>query len=633
MFEYIHNNRKLVQFFLALITLPFAFFGIESFVSSSAGGNAVATVGSIKISQQELQAALREQQERLRQQFGRDMPAAMMESPEVRRAVLENLITQRTLTQHAIKSHLAVGDAQLGEAIQSIPAFQDDGKFSRARYDAYVAGQGLSPQEFERRLRQEIMLQQALGAVREGTLTSNTSVDRWIAALQEVREISEAQLKPEQFIGQVKLAADASKKFYDANLKLFEAPEQLRAEYLVLSQEALAAQITVSDKEIADWYQAHADRYKQNEERQASHILINAGKDANEATVKAAQAKAEDILAQLKRAPGDFAKLAKQHSQDPGSAVKGGDLGWFTRGAMVKPFEDAAFALKPNEISGIVRSDFGFHIIKLTAVKAEHARPLAEVRSEIGEELKRQAAAKKYAELAEAFNNTVYEQSDSLNPAAEKFKLTIQQSPWLGKTGAPGQLGNAKLLGALFSDDAIKNKRNTEAVEVAPNTLIAARVLEHKPAAQLPFDGVKANIEQRLVREEATKLALKEGEARLAKLSKGEAAEAAWGAARSVSRADNAGLSADALRAVFKADTAKLPAYAGAASPDGGYVLYRIAQVKPYAGGSDDARAKKLRQDYARIVAEEEFSAWVGSLRHKFPAEINKAALESKEKP
>ena len=189
------------------------------------------------------------------------------------------------------------------------------------------------------------------------------------------------------------------------------------------------------------------------------------------------------------------------------------------------------------------------------------------------------------------------------------------------------------MLGALFSDDAIKNKRNTEAVEVAPNTLIAARVLEHKAASQLPFDTVKTEIEKRLVREEAAKLAQKEGEARLARLAKGEAVEASWGAARSISRAEGGGVSADALRAIFKADTAKLPAYAGVALPDGSYVLYRIAQVKPYAGGADDARAKKLRQDYARIIAEEEFSAWLASLRQKFPVEINKSALESKEKP
>ncbi len=635
MFDFVQKNRRIVQVFLVLITLPFAFFGIESFVSSSGGADTVATVGKSKISQRELEQALREQQERMRQQFGREIPAAMLESPEIRRAVLDTLVTQRVLAQHTAKSLLTVDDAQLSASIQGIQAFHDDdGKFSRQRYDAYVAAQGMSQAEFERRLRQEISLQQALGAVREGVVAANASADRWVAALQEVREISDMQLKPEQFAGQVKLAGDAARKYYEANPKLFEAPEQLRAEYLVLSQDALASQITVSDKEIADWYQAHADRYKKGEERHAGHILITAAKDAGEAAEKTAQAKAEDILAQVRRTPADFAKLAKQHSQDPGSAEKGGDLGWFARGMMVKSFEDAAFALKPNEISGIVRSDYGFHIIKLIAVKEAQMQPLAQVRGEIVDEIKRQSAAKKYAELAESFNNTVYEQADSLDPAAEKFKLAIQQSAWLGKNGAPGQLGNPKLLAALFSDDAVKNKRNTEAIEVAPNTLIAARVLEHKPASQVSLEVVKAEIEKRLLREEAVKLAQKEGEARLARLGKGEsvAVDMSWGAARGVSRAESAGLPAEALRAIFKADVAKLPAYAGVTLPDGSYVLYRIAQVKPHAVGADDARAKKLRQDYSRIVAEEEFTAWLASLRLKYPLEINKAVLEGKEK-
>lgn len=638
MFDYIQNNRTAVQIFLVLITLPFAFFGIESFVGGSGSANTVASVGSTKISLQELQQALREQQDRMRQQFGREIPAAMLDSTEVRRAVLDNLVIQRVLALYTEKSHLVVDDAQLSDAIQSIPAFQDDGKFSRQRYDTYVTGQGMSQQEFERRLRREISLQQALGAVREGGVPVNASADRWVAALQEVRGINEAMLKPEQFVGQVKLAADAAKKFYDANPKAFETPEQSRAEYLVLSQEALAAQLTVSDKEVSDWYQAHADQYKQAEERQASHILINVAKGADEATVKAAQAKAEGILAEVKRMPADFARLAKEYSQDPGSAQKGGDLGWFQRGAMVKAFEDAAFVLKPNEISGLVRSDFGFHIIKLTGIKSEKARSLAEVRGEIVNELKKQAATKKYGELAESFSNTVYEQSDSLKPAAEKFNLTIQQSPWFGRNGTAGNgtagpFSNAKLLGALFSDDAIKNKRNTEAVETAPNTLVAARVLQYKAAAQVPFDQVKAEIEKRLVHDEAAKAAQKEGEARLAKLTKGEAVEMAWGVTRDVSRAEAGGLPGDAVRAIFKTDVSKLPAYAGASLLDGSYALYRISQVKPFAGGADDPRTKKLRQEYARIVAEEDFSSWLTSLRQSFPVEINTPALDSKEKP
>ncbi|MCX7178901.1 MAG: peptidylprolyl isomerase, partial [Proteobacteria bacterium] len=282
----------------------------------------------------------------------------------------------------------------------------------------------------------------------------------------------------------------------------------------------------------------------------------------------------------MKKSPNDFAKLAKQHSQDPGSAEKGGDLDWFGRGMMVKPFEEAVFSLKENEISSVVRSDFGFHIIKLSGIKAERAKPLQEVRGEIAEELKRQGAAKKYAELAEAFSNTVYEQSDSLKPAAEKFKLTLQQSPWISKGATlPGPLGNAKLNAALFSDDAIKNKRNTEAVEVTAKNLVAARIVEHKPASLQPLEAVKGEIEKRLVREEALKLAQKSGEAYLAKLKQGEQPDLAWGAVHSISRVSAPGIAPEAVRSIFSSDVAKLPAYAGVQLSNGGYALYRTMRI------------------------------------------------------
>jgi len=634
MFDYIRNNKRIVQVFLALITLPFAFWGVESYVRNAGVGVDVASVGGSKVTQQELLQALRDQQARMRQQLGREVPAEMLDSPEIRRSVLESLINQRVMAMHAAKSRVFVGDAQLGATIQSIPAFQEGGKFSRALYDAYVASQNMNQAQFEYRLRQDLALQQTMSAVREGTVAARAAGNHWIAALQEEREVSEISFKPEQFAAQVKPSAESINAYYEANRKAFEIPEQLRAEYLMLSQDQLTAQIAVSDADISTWYQAQTDRYKQGEERRASHILLLAGKDASSAEVKAAQAKAEDILQQVKKSPAEFPRLAKQHSQDPGSAEKGGDLGWFGRSMMVKPFEDAVFALKEDELSGVVRSDFGFHIIKLAGIKGERARPLQEVRAEIVEELKRQGAAKKYAELAEAFGNTVYEQADSLKPAAEKFKLPLQQGPWIVKgRNAPNPFDNQKLNAALFSDDAVKNKRNTDAVEISPKVLVAARVLEHKPAALQPLETVKAEIEKRLAREEGLKLAQKEGEATLAKLLKGEAVNLVWGAPRSVSRVNAPGMAVPALRAVFATSVSKLPAYAGIPSMDGRYVLYRIGQVKPFAAGAEDsAQTKSLRQQYINIHADEEFSAWLAALRLRNPVEINKAVLESKER-
>lgn len=633
MLEFVRNNRRVTQGFLALITLPFAFWGIESYVRNVDVGAGVATVGSGKISQQEFQAALREQQDRMRAQLGGRVDPAMFESAQVRRAVLDSLVTKRLLGEQAQKSRLLVGNEQLAQFIAGVPSLQEGGKFSRERYEALVAAQGMSKEMFEARLRQDMAMQQLMQPVADAGIAGQVAASRWLATQTEQREVGEVRLLPEAYAGQVKLAADAAQKYYEANRKQFELPEQVRAEFLVLSRDALTAQAAIGDEEIKAYFQSRIDRYKEGEKRRASHILIRAAKVAPEAETKAARSKADELLVQARKAPGDFARLAKQNSQDPGSAEKGGDLDWFGRGAMVKAFEEAAFALKEGQISDVVRSDFGFHIIRLTGVRAERVKSIEDVKAEILAELKREAGTKRYAEAAEAFGNMVYEQADSLKPAAEKWKLEPRQTPWLAKGGKlPPPFDNPKLAAALYSDDALKNKRNTEAVEVAAGTLVSARVLEHKPAALQPLEAVKGDIEKRLIRDEAVKLAIKDGEEKLGRLAVGAAVDLAWSPARSVSRIAPQGLPPDALRAVFKADAGKLPAHAGFASPGNGYALYRISSVKPGEAAKDDPRSGALVQQYARFVAEEEFAAWLAILKEQYPVQINKAALESKER-
>ncbi|MDK9702170.1 MAG: SurA N-terminal domain-containing protein [Sulfuritalea sp.] len=634
MLDFVRNNKKITQIFLALITLPFAFWGVDSYVRNADVGAGVALVGSGKITRQELDSALREQQDRMRAQLGGKLDPALFDTPQMRRAVLDSLVTQRLLAEQAQKAKLVVGNEQLVQFIASVPSLQENGKFSRERYEALVAGQGMSKEMFEARLRQDMAMQQLMLPVTEAGITGQAAAGRWLSAQLEQREVGELRLLPEAYVSQVKLAADAAQKFYEANRKKFEMPEQVRAEFLVLSRDALTAQATVSDEEVRAYYQSHTDRYKDGETRRASHILIRAAKDAPDVEAKAAKAKADELLTQVKKAPADFAKLAKANSQDPGSAEKGGDLDWFGRGAMVKAFEDTAFALKEGQISDVVRSDFGFHIIRVTGVRAERVKPLEEVKAEIVAEIKRETGMKKYAETAEAFGNMVYEQADSLKPAADKWKLELRQTPWFAKGGKlPAPFDNAKLAAALFSDDGLKNKRNTEAVEVAPGTLVSARVLEHKPAILQSLEVVKGDIEKHLIREKALSLATKDGEAKLARLAKGEAADLKWSPARSVSRTAGQGLPPEALRAIFRADTAKLPAYAGFAVPGSGYALYRISSVKGVGElGKDDPLGRNLAQNYARFVAEEEFSAWMSTLKDKFPVEINKAALETKER-
>ncbi len=633
MFDFVRNNKKVVQLVLAIIILPFALWGVDSYIrSSGSGANEIARVGKTPIGREEFQRALSEQQERLRQQLGNNA-AGLLEAPEFRRGVLEELINQRVLQLQAEKAHMSISNEMLAAIITSLPALQVDGKFSRERYETMVAAQNMSVAQFEALLRRDLLTQQLLLPIANASFSGRLPPNRWLGARLEEREIAEALLPATQFLAASKPDAAAVQRYYEENKARFTEPERVRVEYLVLSRDKLIESVQVSEAEVKAAYEANRVRYRTPEQRRASHILIRVEKNASPEAVKAAEEKARQILAQVRANPDDFAKLAQAHSQDPGSASKGGDLGFFGRGMMVKPFEEAVFSLQENQISELVRSDFGFHIIRLTGIRPEQARSFDEVRGEIEAELKRQAGTKQYLEAAEGFSNLVYEQADSLKPAAEKYHLVIQTSDWLAKDGQiEAPFTNPKLLQAIFSDDAIKNKRNTEAIEVAPNQLVAARVIEHRAAETLPLEKVAGVIEQSLAREAALAKAVAAGEAELEKLRRGEKSSLNWGAPRTVSRQYAPELTPEALAAIFVVDAKHLPAYTGVKTPLG-FTLYRVDRITPFDPenpGEAEPRAAPLRQQYQDVVAREELLGWLAALRQQYGVTINSRVLDSK---
>ncbi|MDR2837433.1 MAG: SurA N-terminal domain-containing protein, partial [Azonexus sp.] len=503
MFDAVRNNKWVSQAILGLIAITFAFFGLESYVRNADSNQYVAKIGDVKISQQEFQQALREQQDRMRGQLGAAFDARVLETLEARKAILDDLINKRLLTLEAAKRRLVVDNEAIRQVILGIQAFQVDGQFSSARYEAALSGQNMTPAMFEAQLRQDLVVQQLINTLLRSSFTPNAVTDRILALQTEKRAISEVRLPLDDYLDKVKLADDAAKRYYDENSEQFRQPEQAIAEYVVLSLDNIGSQQTVSEDDIKTWYESHRAQYEQQEERRASHILIGSEKIG----VDKARAKAEEALAEVRKNPGHFAELASKYSDDPGSAGKGGDLGFFGRGAMLKPFEDTAFSLKEGEISSVVQSDFGFHIIKLTGIHPAQTKPLSEVRGAIESELKKTAAARLFADAAETFKTVVYEQESSLAPVAEKFKLKIVRSDWIGRqpnrANSSAPLANEKLLAALFGEDSVKNRSNTEAIEIAPNTLAAARLVDYKAAAQQPFAGLQASIETLLRRQEA----------------------------------------------------------------------------------------------------------------------------------
>lgn len=638
MFDFIRTHQRLMQFLLLLFILPsFAFFGLEGYTRFRDEGNVVARVGEQTITQQELDAAHRQQMDRLRQMFGDQFDAKMFDTPEARKDILEGLIAQRALMAEAKRNDIAVPDQVLQQTILDIPGLTTpDGKFDSERYKSLLAAQGMTPEIFEARVRQDLAMEQLSNAVQNTAFAPKAVATRLAEINEQEREVQEMLFKESEYVPQVKVTDDMLKNYYEKNGEQFEIPEQVKAEYVVLDNEAVASQITVSDADIKSYYEQNAQRYATPEQRSASHILIAVDKNAPEAEKAAAKAKAEQLLAQLRKNPASFAKLAKDNSQDPGSAERGGDLGFFGRGMMVKPFEDAAFSMKEGEISNLVQSDFGYHIIQLNDVKPATKKTLDEVKNEIAAEIKKQLAAKKFAELAESFNNILYEQPDSLKPVADKLNLKIATADNISRKGNPALPPNApvnhpKFVQALFSDDALKSKNNTEAIEVGNNTLIAGRVAEYKPKSKKPFEEVKAAIRERVVQAEADALAKKAGEAKLAQLRANPDA-AGFSSAKTVSRAMNPGLNSQAFMAVMKADASKLPAFVGVDLPTQGYAIYRINKVSQPASVDADRR-KAQQHQIANALAQQETFAYIESLKNKAKVEVVKPVGASQPDP
>ena len=574
-----HAQGWLAKVILGLIALTFALFGIDSYMKGDKSGGMIAHVGDVGISREELVREVQAQADRMREALGPAFDPAVTETADFRKQVLDSLIERKALLLEAQKLKFLAPDAYVASVLGQIPAFQQDGKFSQQRYEAVLRQNGRTPAQFENELRQAFMLEAITSPVTLAAFPSGTSLTQIAHLVAQQREIAWADLPASAVAAQVKVAPADVEHYYTDHKAEFTEPEQIRAEYLVLDMAAVAAGIAVSDQAVADYYASHAAQFGQPELRSASHILIAADKNADAATRAKARAKATELYQILQKNPQRFAELARTQSQDPGSAAQDGSLGSFGRGMMVKPFDDAVFSMKPKEIRGPVESDFGYHIIRLDSIQPAKTAPLSQVRARVVEELRKQQAQKAFANLADNFNNLVYENATSLQPAAAAAKLTVQESGWMTAKTAPPPFNNATLSAALFSAESIKSRQNTEAIEVKPGTLVAARVADYRPARVRPLAEVAQAIETKLRAEQSARLLTQKGEATIQALAKGNEEGLKWSPFQVVSRQPSAMLDATAVKAVFQANTDKLPAYTGFARPDGSYRIVRVSRV------------------------------------------------------
>jgi len=644
MFDIFRKHTKIMMMVLFLLIIPsFVLFGIDGYNRMNESEAVVARVGNIDITQSQWDQAHKVEADRLRASRP-NLDVKLLDSPEARYATLERLLRERVLALAAEKTKLSTSDPRLARFLQEDPTIaslrKPDGKLDMDRYRQLAASQGLTPEGFENSVRRDLSNQQVEAGVRVSGFATPAVADLALNAFFEKREIQVVSFFTQDFLAKVSPTEAEINAFYQSNPSMFQATEQAKIEYVVLDLEAVKKSIQIPEADLKTYYDQNVARLSGAEERRASHILINAPKDLAAADRQKAKTRADELLKTVRANPASFADVAKKNSQDSGSAAKGGDLDYFGRGAMVKPFEDAVFNMRKGDISEVVESDFGYHIILLNDIKAPKQRSFEELRPGMEADLKAQQAQRKYAEFAEIFTNTVYEQADSLKPVADKLKLEIMTADKVtrhAQTGVTGVLGSEKFLAALFSTDALEKNRNTEAVETAVSQLAAGRVVAYQAARVLPLQEIHQLVRDRLVAAKAAELAKKEGVNKLA-LWKKDSTNVNLPMPVLVSRDQPQNLPAPLILAVLRADASALPVWLGVDMEGRGYAVIRVNKLVS-RNEAVQASVTQDRDQYAQWWTAAELQAYYVELKDRLKAEIlvpdpaKKLVLSTKSEP
>ena len=630
MFDFVRRHTRIMQFLLFLLIFPsFVLFGIQGYNRFREKGEPVASVNGVEITQSEWDNAHRVQIERMRNSMP-NIDVKLLDSPEAKYSTLERMVRDRLLQVAAEKSHLAVSDQRLANELQQNPNIaslrRPDGSLDLERYRELLAAQGMTPESFERQVRFDLATRQVMAGLGASSFAPAALADVALNAYYQQRQVQLVRFNAADFVGKVNPTQAELEAYYKAHADQFMSAEKADVEYVVLDLASVEKTVSVPEADLKTYYEQNQARLASLEERRASHILINAPASASAQDRAKAKAKAEELLAQLQKSPDKFAELARKNSQDPGSAEKGGDLDFFARGAMVKPFEDTVYALKKGETSGVVETEFGYHIIRLTDIRTPKQKSFEEAREGLQVEVRHQLAQRKFAEAAEQFTNLVYEQSDSLKPVAERLKLDIKQAVQMGREPVSGNavLSNPKLLAAIFSADSIEKKHNTEAVDVGTNQMAAARITHYSPARTLPLEEVKARVHEQVVKQQAADLARKTGESKLAEFKATSQAQA--GETLTLSRDQKLQVPTQVVEAALRASTKALPTWVGVDLGQAGYAVVKVEKVLSREDAAAQNRDREHNQ-FAQWWASAEGLAYYNLLKEKFKVEIKAPRL------
>ncbi len=585
MFDFIRTHKKIMQILLIILIFPsFVLFGIDGYKQFNEKGEAVAVVDGIEISQEEWDQAHKAEAERMRASMP-NIDVSMFDTPVMRYGVLERLVQSKVLEASVQKANLRISDKRVAQAISELEPLaaikRPDGTLDIEQYKQILAAQGMSPEIFEARMRSDLAVRQVVNGVTQTSVTFPSQFQVSSNALAQQREVQVAIFSASEYLDKAQPTEDEIQAFYKSHIDDYKSIETADIEYVVLNLDSVEKTITISDSELKAYFEQNQSNLASKEERRASHILISVNKDASASEKAKAQEKAQSILASLRQNPDQFPELAKKNSQDSGSAAKGGDLEFFARGAMVKPFEEVAFGLKKGEISELVETEFGFHIIRLTDIKTPGKGDFNQLKSSLEGELRKELARKKFAEIAEQFSNLVYEQSDSFQPVAQKLKLDVLKAEGVTKeVNAGGKVvwADPKLLQRIFSAESIEKKRNTEAVETSSNQLISARITQHRPSITLPLAEVKNLVVQALLSQKSLALAKKEGESQL-NLWRSKPELAQFQVPVVISREQTQKLPNNLVELAMRANSSKLPLIEGVDLGSRGFGIIKINKL------------------------------------------------------
>jgi peptidyl-prolyl cis-trans isomerase D len=624
MIQFIRDHAKgvIAWIILILVVVPFALMGVNEYFQGDTDLT-VAKVGKQAITSQKFQQVYQREIGLRREILGSDF--LVQNEAAIKQAVLDGIISSEVTVQAALKAGFRISDARVASEIRAISQFQRDGKFDPELYVQLLRSVGLSQAQFEDNVRRDLLVAQFTGGVADTALVTEHELDHWLRLSEQQRKVGYYHIMAADYLDRVAPADEEIRKYYQDNLERFALPERARAEYVELSRASLIQKVSVDEATLRRLYEEQAANFTVGEERRARHILVKAAENAGPAAVNEARSLSEKLRKRIV-AGESFAALAREHSDDSGSAQEGGELGFFGRGVMVGPFEDAAFSLKKGELSAPVQTPFGWHLIELQDIKPGTKRPFSEVRATLADDYRKANAEEQLFELTETLNNLTYEHPDTLKVASEELSLPIQTTGLFSRDEGEGVAANDNFRAAAFGEDVMDGGNNSEAIEYGDGRVVVLRIVEKQPAAHRPLEEVRDRIRLELSRQGARRLAEETGKAIVERIARGNAPDviaqetgATWRAPVVLKR-EEADIPAEVLDTAFNMERPQQdrPLVNGTALGSGDYAVVALYQV---LDGSletvTEAERRAQRGEMLRRYAQQSSADLLAALRDR----------------